>query len=92
MCGVPRAWVSVFGMIIQGCGRTRKALSKELRERIRIVGQEYQAADYIYRNNISEVDAYSNKKYQIPKNFYKFDQLKIDGTILYKIFKLKDFN
>jgi len=69
-----------------------EALPEELRERIRIVGQEYRAADYIYKNNISEVDAYSNKKYQIPKNFYKFDQLKIDGTILYQIFKLKDSN
>ena len=32
--------------------------------KIDIIGQEYRNADYIYKNNISEVNAKINKKYE----------------------------
>ena len=55
--------------------------------KIIIVGQEYKIADYIYKNNISEVDVNFNKKYLIPVNFKKINEYKIDGIILYEIYK-----
>jgi hypothetical protein len=57
------------------------------KKKINIVGQEYLIADYIYKNNISEVDINSNKKYVIPVNFKKIIEYKIDGIILFEIYK-----
>ena len=54
---------------------------------VRIVGQEFNSAKYIYKNNISEVDINYNKKYSIPENFKKIDELIVDGIIIYEIYK-----
>ena len=54
---------------------------------IRIVGQEFNSAKYIYKNNISEVDINYNKKYNIPENFTKIDELVVDEIIIYEIYK-----
>ena len=54
---------------------------------IRIVGQEFNSAKYIYKNNISEVDINYNKKYNIPGNFAKIDELIVDEIIIYEIYK-----
>jgi type I restriction enzyme M protein len=54
---------------------------------VRIVGQEFNSAKYIYKNNISEVDINYNKKYNIPENFKKIDELIVDGIIIYEIYK-----
>jgi hypothetical protein len=62
-------------------------LNTEDKKKINIVGQEYQIADYIYKNNISEVDINFNKKYLVPVNFKKISEYKIDGIILYEIYK-----
>lgn len=62
-------------------------LNTEDKKKISIVGQEYQIADYIYKNNISEVDINFNKKYLVPVNFKKISEYKIDGIILYEIYK-----
>jgi hypothetical protein len=62
-------------------------LDPEDKKKINIVGQEYQIADYIYKNNISEVDINSNKKYLVPVNFKKISEYKIDGIILYEIYQ-----
>ena len=62
-------------------------LDAEDKKKINIVGQEYQIADYIYKNNISEVDINFNKKYLVPVNFKKISEYKIDGIILYEIYK-----
>ena len=53
------------------------------------MGQDYQYADYIFKNNISEVDSKLNNKYDIPKNFSKIFELKINKLIIYEIYKLK---
>ena len=53
------------------------------KKKINIVGQEYKIADYIYKNNISEVDINFNKKYLVPINLKKISEYKIDGIILY---------
>ena len=67
--------------------RSIKILNKEEREKIIIVGQEYQNADYIYTAFISEVDINGNDKYKIPPNFTKIDEFIIDGIRIYEVFK-----
>ena len=69
--------------------RTLDIFKKSEREKIILVGQDFQRADLIFSNNISEVDKTLNDKYDIPENFSKFYQLKIDGAILYTIYKKK---
>ena len=67
--------------------RGLEAISEESRNRFIIVGQEYNQADYIFKNNISEVNSYLIKKYQIPKDFHKIYELKIDKIVIYEMFK-----
>ena len=51
--------------------RSLKLLSPAQAKQIQIVGQEYFMADYIFNNNISEVNKFKNNKYKIPDNFEK---------------------
>ena len=69
--------------------RSLDIFKKDDRDTIILVGQDFQRADLIFSNNISEVDKTINDKYDIPKNFDKFYQLKIDGAILYTVYKKK---
>ena len=59
------------------------------KKKFKIVGQEYRQSDYIFKNNISEVDSKLNDKYDIPHNFVKIEEYKIDGILIYEIFKSK---
>ncbi len=61
------------------------AISK--RQIFKIVGQEYQEANYIFKNNISEVNSKLNKKYEVPKNFSKIYERKINNLEIYQIYK-----
>ena len=67
--------------------RGLESLTKNQREKIKIVGQEYALANYIFKNNISEVNSKLIKKYQIPDNFSKIYELKVDKVIIYEIYK-----
>ena len=67
--------------------RTLDIFSKTERNKIILVGQDYQKADFIFTNNISEVDKRLNDKYDIPKNFSKFYEYVVEGAILYTIYK-----
>ena len=67
--------------------RSAKILKKKDREKIVIVGQDYQNADYIYTAFISEVDTNGNDKYKIPSNFTKIDEFILDGIRVYEVFK-----
>ena len=57
---------------------------------IKIVGQTFQKADYIYSNFISEVDKNFNDKYEIPSNFTSIGKFIIDGILVYEVYKKKD--
>ena len=70
--------------------RGLEAIQKNNRGKFNIVGQEYSKADYIFKNNISEVNSKLIKKYEIPKNFSKIYELKIEKILIYEMFKLKD--
>ena len=67
--------------------RGLEGIEKDLRNNINIVGQNYENADFIYKNNISEVNFRLNKKYNVPSNFDKVYELKINGTKIYEIYK-----
>ena len=67
--------------------RGLESLTEDLHKRFDIIGQEYQNADYIYKNNISEINPELNKKYEVPKNFSKIYELKINKLIIYEMYK-----
>ena len=67
--------------------RSTKLLDKKERKKIVIVGQEYQNADYLYSNFISEVDKNSNDKYKIPNNFSKINEFILDNIKVYEVYK-----
>ena len=70
--------------------RGLEGINLDLRKNIKVVGQEYEFANYIYKNNISEVDHRLNKKYKIPENFNKIYELNIEGLKIYEIYKNKN--
>lgn len=67
--------------------RSLKMLDKEISKKIIIVGQDYDKADYIFNNNISEVNKNKNDKYNIPTSFELIDEFAINGFIMYQIYK-----
>lgn len=67
--------------------RSIEILDQRFKKKFTIVGQEYFDADYIYKNNISEVNSKLNKKYDIPKNFDKINELKIQDILIYQVYK-----
>ena len=62
-------------------------LDETFKSKINIVGQDYEHADYIFSNNITEVNSTLNKKYQIPKNFKKVDELVVEKILIYAVYK-----
>ena len=60
---------------------------KTFKDRINIVGQDYENADYIFSNNITEVNSTLNKKYQIPKNFKKLVNSLLKNILIYEVYK-----
>jgi len=67
--------------------RSLKILKKDKIKRVEIVGQDYKSADYIFNNNMSEVNKNKNKKYNIPTNFKKINEFAINGFIIYELYK-----
>ena len=51
------------------------------------VGHELKTADYIYTNFIYKSDEKYNKSYNIPNNFKKIKELKINNVHIYSIYK-----
>ena len=61
-------------------------------KKIKIVDNKKKfTSDYIYTNRISDVDKKYNKKYDIPDNFFKYQELIIDGAIIYEVYKRKQW-
>ncbi len=67
--------------------RSLEGIEEETKKKIYVVGQEFHNADYIYKNNISEVNPFLNNKYNIPKNFVKVYEFKVNKVLIYEIFK-----
>ena len=67
--------------------RSIKLLDLKDREKIMIVGQNYENADYLYTNFISEVDKNIDDKYKIPDNFNIINEFILDNITVYQVFK-----
>tara|TARA_Y100001970_G_C14248841_1_gene870301 strand:- start:2658 stop:4316 length:1659 start_codon:yes stop_codon:yes gene_type:complete len=67
--------------------RSLEGIELNIRKKFNVIGQNYENADFIYKNNISEVNSRLNKKYDIPSNFVKIYELNINGIRIYEIFK-----
>ena len=67
--------------------RSLRFLEDADQKKIILLGQEYNEADYIFNNNISEVNKFKNDKYSIPKNFKKISEFNIRGYVVYEIYK-----
>ena len=59
----------------------------ESSKKIIIVGQDYKNADYIFNNNISEVNKNVNQKYNIPNNFKLINEFFVNGFMIYQIYQ-----
>ena len=58
------------------------------RKRIEILENEKKdQADYLYSNRIFDVDKRYYKKYDVPKQFNKVREFKIDSTIIYEVYE-----
>ena len=55
---------------------SKEMLPDNLKNKIYISGQNYEKADFIFTNNIYEVNPMFDDKYTIPKNFVKYKSLK----------------
>ena len=67
--------------------RGLEGIDENLRKKFKIVGQNYALADYIFKNNISEVDHRLNKKYDVPENFDILYVRRVNGLKIYEIYK-----
>ena len=67
--------------------RGLEGLSLDDSKKFNILGQEYHLAEYIFKNNISEVNARLIKKYEVPKNFSKIYEFKKNKISIYEIYK-----
>ena len=70
--------------------RSLALLKKNDRNRIKIVGQEYLISDYIFTNNISEVNKNFDNKYNIPKKFIKVDKKLYKENNFYKLQRINE--
>lgn len=68
--------------------RMTELFSDVERKKIQVFGHDKKdKVDYLYSNRIYDVDNKFYKKYDIPKNFRKLKEFKIDNTIIYEVYK-----
>ena len=67
--------------------RSINLLDKDERKRINIVYGNFQSADYLYTNFMSEIDKNFDNKYEIPSNFTMVDEFIVDNIKVYEVFK-----
>ena len=64
-------------------------LPNNLKNKIFISGQNYENADFIFNNNISEINPIYDDKYAIPKTFEKYKSLKKGNILINEFYKKK---
>ena len=64
-------------------------LEDKFKDKLIFVGQNYSQADYIYNNYIYKNDEKYNKNYNVPDNFLKIRDYKINNVLIYSVFKKK---
>ena len=68
---------------------SKKMLTPYLENKIIISGQEYQNADFIFNNNLFEINPKFDDKYSIPKTFKKYLSLKRGNILINEFYKKK---
>ena len=69
---------------------SKKMLPTKLKNKIIISGQDYQNADFIFNNNISEINPKFDDKYFIPKTFEKHLFMKRGNILINEFYKKGD--
>jgi|TARA_Y100000294_G_scaffold156704_1_gene157770 hypothetical protein len=67
---------------------SEKMLPEKHRNKLIITGQDFSNVDFIFNNNYFEINPSFNDKYEIPKNYIKYQQNK-KGNILINEFYIK---
>ena len=68
---------------------SKKMLDTNSKSKIFISGQNYENADYIFNNNLYEINPKFDDKYSIPKNFEKYLSLKRGNILINEFYKKK---
>ena len=71
--------------------RSMALLNESDKKRISLVHQDYAKAEFVYSNNISEVNKNVDNKYDLPKHFVQIDEFIIDGITVYRVYKNNKF-
>lgn len=68
--------------------RMTELLSSQNKKKIKVFTHDKKfEVDYLYSNRIYDVDNRFYKKYDIPENFRKFKEFKIDDIVIYEVYK-----
>ena len=70
--------------------RSINLLDGKFRKKFNIVGQEYEEAEYIFTNFMSDVNRKVDDKYDIPSNFKLYEEFEVNGIKLYEVYKKND--
>ena len=68
---------------------SKKMVTSNLKNKITISGQNYQDSDFIFNNNLFEIDPKFNDKYSIPKTFKKYSSIKRGNILINEFYKKK---
>ena len=68
---------------------SEKMLDEKFKNKLIISGQDFSDADFIFNNNYFEINPKYDDKYNIPKNYKKYSELK-KGKILISEFYIKE--
>ena len=68
---------------------SKKMMTFNLRDKITISGQNYQDSDFIFNNNLFEINPKFNDKYLIPNTFEKYSSIKRGNILINEFYKKK---
>ena len=67
--------------------RSLALFDDDIKGKFQIVGQDYNKADYIFTNLISDIGKFKNYKYEIPENFILDHEFFVDSVKVFKFIK-----
>ena len=68
---------------------SKKMLPENLKSKLIISGQDYHNADFIFSNNIFEINPEFDNKYFIPIEYKKYQSLKKGNILINEFYKKK---
>ena len=67
--------------------RSLALFDDDIKGKFKIVGQDYNKADYIFTNFVSDIGKYKNYKYEIPENFLLDHEFFVDSVKVFEVYK-----